>query len=129
MSRRSKPKSDSFRYFNSSSGMIRLMAIMDVRFPPSLRNYEYLLFKCGIDICFEKLRLWWNRFGPLFAPDIRRQRMERMQGYRHWRGHLDEIFVRINGERHDLLRGLIARARSSKPLSRGSATKQRLGSF
>jgi cytochrome d ubiquinol oxidase subunit I len=26
-----------------------------------------------IDICHETVRLWWNRFGPLFAADIRRQ--------------------------------------------------------
>ena len=41
----------------------------------------------------------WNRFGPLFAADIRRQRVNRMRGFRHWKWHLDEVFVKINGER------------------------------
>ena len=59
---------------------------------------EDLLFERGIDICHETVRLWWNRFGPLFAADIRRQRMRRQQGARHWRWHLDEMFVRLNGE-------------------------------
>ena len=39
---------------------------MYVRFPLSLRNVEDLLFKRGIDICYETVRTWWNRFGPMF---------------------------------------------------------------
>jgi putative transposase len=46
---------------------------MYIRFPLSLRNVEDLLFERGIDICHETVRLWWNRFGPLFAADIRRR--------------------------------------------------------
>ena len=42
--------------------------------------------------------MWWNRFGPLFAGDIRRQRVSRMRGFRHWRWHLDEMYVKLNGE-------------------------------
>jgi putative transposase len=79
---------------------------MYVRFPLSLRNVEDLLFERGIDICHETVRLWWNCFGPLFAADIRRQQVERMRGFRHWRWHLDEVFVRINGERHYLWRAV-----------------------
>jgi len=41
--------------------------MMYVQFPMSLRNVEDLLFERGIDICHETVRLWWNRFGPLFA--------------------------------------------------------------
>ena len=82
-----------FRYFNSSPEIIRLAVLMYVRFPLSLRNVEDLLFERGIDICHETVRFWWNRFGPLFAADIRRQRVSRMKGFRHWRWHLDEVFV------------------------------------
>jgi transposase-like protein len=70
MSRRSKPKSDPFRYFNSSPEVICMVVMMYVRFPLSLRNVEDLLFERGIYICHETVRLWWNRFGPLFAGDI-----------------------------------------------------------
>ncbi len=69
-----------------------------VRFPLSLRNVEDLLFERGIDLCHETVRLWWNRFGPLFAADIRRQRVSRMRGFRHWKWHLDEMHVKLNGE-------------------------------
>lgn len=75
------------------------MAVMlYVRFPLSLRNAEDLLFERGIDLCHEMVRLWWNRFGPLFAADIRCRRVNQMRGFRHWRWHLDEMYVKLNGE-------------------------------
>jgi putative transposase len=46
-----------------------------------LARVEDLLFGRGIDICHETVRHWWNRFGPLFAADIRRQRVSRMRGF------------------------------------------------
>jgi len=95
-----------FRYFHSSPEVIRLVVMMYVRFPLSLRNVEDLLFERGIDVCHETVRLWWNRFGPMFAADIRRQRVDRMRGLSHWRWHLDEVFVKINGERHYLWRAV-----------------------
>ena len=52
-----------FRYFDSSPEVIRLVVMMYVRYPLSLRNVEDLLFERGIDICHETVRLWWNRFG------------------------------------------------------------------
>ena len=72
-----------FRYFNASPEVFRLVVIMYVRFPLSLRNVEGLLFERGIDFSHETLRFWWNRFGPLFAADIRRQRLSQMRGLRH----------------------------------------------
>ncbi len=39
--------------------MIRLVVMMYVRYPLSLRNVEDLLFERGIDICRETVRLWW----------------------------------------------------------------------
>jgi putative transposase len=100
-------KSDNpFRYFNSSPEVIRLVVMMYVRYPLSLRNVEDLLFERGIDLCHETVRLWWNRFGPLFAGDIRRQRVQRMKAYTHWKWHLDEVYVKINGELHYLWRAV-----------------------
>ncbi|HPZ46985.1 MAG TPA: IS6 family transposase [Novosphingobium sp.] len=103
---RSRKPASPFRYFHSSSEVIRLVVMMYVRFPLSLRNVEDLLIERGIDICHETVRLWWNRFGPMFAADIRRQRVNRMKGFRHWRWHLDEVYVKINGEMHYLWRAV-----------------------
>ncbi len=80
--------------------------MMYVRYPLSLRNVEDLLFERGIDICHETVRLWWNRFGPMFAADIRRKRIDRMRQFTHWRWHLDEVFVRINGKQKYLWRAV-----------------------
>lgn len=77
-----------------------------IRFPLSLRNVEDLLHERGIEISHETVRFWWLRFGPMFAAEIRRKRVDRMRGCRHWRWHLDEIFVRINGEKHYLWRAV-----------------------
>ncbi len=95
---RSRKPASPFRYFNSSPEVIRLVVMMYVRFPLSLRNVENLLFERGIDISHETVRLWWNRFGPLFAGEIRRQRVSRMRGFRHWQWHLDEMYMKIGGE-------------------------------
>jgi putative transposase len=105
MPRPRKPASP-FRYFNSSPEVIRLVVMMYVRFPLSLRNVEDLLAERGIDICHETVRHWWNRFGPLFAADVRSQRVSRMKGFRQWKWHLDEVYVKINGEMHYLWRAV-----------------------
>jgi putative transposase len=58
---------NSFRYFNSSPEVIRLVVMMYVRYPLSLRNFEDLLAERGIDISHETVRFWWNRFGPMLT--------------------------------------------------------------
>ena len=45
--------------------------MLQVRFPLSLRNAEELLFERGYDLGRETVRFWWNRFGPMFAREIR----------------------------------------------------------
>ncbi len=63
-----------FRYFNSSPEVIRLVLMMYLRYPLSLRNVEDLLAERGIDVSHETVRFWWNRFGPMFAAEIRKKR-------------------------------------------------------
>ena len=77
-----------------------------IRYPLSLRNVEDLLFKQGIDVSYETVRFWWNRFGPMFAGEIRRKRVSYMRGFRQWRWHLDEMYVRVNGEMRYLWRAV-----------------------
>ncbi len=97
---------NSFRYFKTSPEVIRLAVMMYVRFPLSLRQVEDLLHERGIDISYETVRAWWNRFGPLFAAEIRKQRSSSMRCLPQWRWHLDEVFVRINGEMYYLWRAV-----------------------
>jgi putative transposase len=89
--------------FNSSS--LNLAVKRYIRFPLSLRNVEDLLHERGIDISHETIGFWWHRFGPMFAAKLRKRRIVGMKSSR-WRWHLDEIFVKINGERHYLWRAV-----------------------
>ena len=95
-----------FRYFKTSPEIIRLAVMMYVRFPLSLRNVEDLLHERGIDICHETVRYWWNKFGPMFAKEIRKKRMHPNPNHSNWQWHLDEVFVKINGEMHYLWRAV-----------------------
>ena len=79
--------------------------MMYIRYPLSLRQVEDLLFERGIDISHETVRFWWNRFGPMFAAEIRKRRILN-RSFSNWRWHLDEIFVRINGQTHYLWRAV-----------------------
>ena len=60
----------------------------------------------GIDICHETVRHWWNRFGPMFAAEIKKKRIGPPRSFSNWRWHLDEVFVKINGELHYLWRAV-----------------------
>ena len=71
-------KHSPFRYFKTSPEIIRLAVMLYVRFPLSLRNVEDLLHERGIEISHETVRFWWNRFAPMFAAEIRRNRVSRM---------------------------------------------------
>jgi len=95
-----------FKYFKTSPEIIRLAVMMYVRFPLSLRQVEDLLHERGINVSYETVRYWWNRFGPLFAAEIKKKRLANARANTQWRWHLDEVFVKINGEIHYLWRAV-----------------------
>jgi putative transposase len=95
-----------FRYFKTSPEVIRLAVMLYVRFPLSLRSVEDLLHERGIDLSHETVRFWWNRFGPMLASEIRRKRADRLRAWPQWQWHLDEMFVKINGDTHYLWRAV-----------------------
>ena len=99
-------KRSPFRYFRTSPEIIRLAVMMYVRFSLSLRNVEDLLHERGIDVGHDTIRFWWNRFGPMFAAEIRRKRIQQLRAFSNWQWHLDEVFVKINGETHYLWRAV-----------------------
>ena len=119
--------SNPFRYFKTSPEIIRLAVMLYVRFPLSLRNVEDLLHERGIEVSHETIRFWWNRFGPVFAAEIRRKRAQRMRAWSQWQWHLDEMFVKIGGEMHYLWRavdheGEVLEAYVSKKRNRQAAS-------
>ncbi len=52
----------------------------------------------------ETVRYWWNLFGPMFASEIRRKRVQQLRAFSKWKWHVEEVFVKVNGERHYLSR-------------------------
>ncbi|WP_170336545.1 IS6 family transposase, partial [Ruegeria arenilitoris] len=96
----------SFKYFKTSPEIIHLAVMLYIRFPLSLRNVEDLLHGRGIDVSHETVRYWWNRFGPMFAAEIRRKRVEQLRAFSKWKRHVDEVFVEVNGKRHYLWRAV-----------------------
>jgi putative transposase len=82
----------SFRHFKTSSEIIHLAVMKHVRFPLSLRNVEDVLHERDIDISHKSVRFWWNRFGPIFAAEIPKRRVEGMRS-NGWRWPPDEVFV------------------------------------
>ena len=79
---------------------------MYIRSPLSLRKVEDLLHERGIDVCHKRVGHWWNRFGPMFASEIRKKRSQatRQNPQRRW--HLEEVFVKISGKQHYLWRAV-----------------------
>jgi hypothetical protein len=74
-------KRDPFKYFKTSPEIIRLAVMLYVRFPLSLRNVADPLHERGIDISYETVRFWWNRFGLLFATEIHKKSVNQICTY------------------------------------------------
>ena len=67
----------------------------------SFRDVEELLAKRGIIVSYESIRQWCGKFGPEYARNLKRR-----QGRLGDVWHLDEVFVKIRGERHYLWRAV-----------------------
>tara|TARA_B100000686_G_scaffold200187_1_gene207079 strand:+ start:6664 stop:7161 length:498 start_codon:yes stop_codon:yes gene_type:complete len=96
-------KINPFKYYKSSPEIIKLAIMYYVRYPLSLRNIEDILHERGIDICHETVRYWWNKLGPVIAKELKKKQSHAPS---KWRWHIDEVFVKINGETHYLWRAV-----------------------
>ena len=89
----------SYRGYRFPAEIISHAVWLYYRFSLSLRDVEDLLAKRGVIVSRETVRQWTRKFGPRYARALVRRR--RRQGD-VW--HLDELFVRIRGQRHYLWR-------------------------
>jgi putative transposase len=96
-------KKDPFKYYKTSPEIIKLAVLYYVRYPLSLRQVEDILHERDIDVCHETVRYWWNKFGCLFAKEMKKRPNHQVS---NWRWHIDEVFVKINGELHYLWRAV-----------------------
>ncbi|WP_176556079.1 hypothetical protein [Rubellimicrobium rubrum] len=44
-----------------------------VRFPLPMRNVEDLLRRSGIEVSHGTVRIWWLRFAPMLAAEMRKK--------------------------------------------------------
>ena len=84
----------SFKRHRFPPDTIRLAVWLYFRFTTSLRDVEEMLAERGVDVSYETVRCWANKFGPAIAANIRRARP---RADCVW--HLDEMVVKIRGKR------------------------------
>ncbi len=71
------------------------------RFGVSFRDVEDLLAQRGITVTYETIRQWCRTFGPAYARTLRRRRGRMGDTW-----YLDELFLKIQGRRQYLWRGV-----------------------
>ncbi|GAA3773280.1 hypothetical protein GCM10022206_09870 [Streptomyces chiangmaiensis] len=73
------------------------------RFPLSFREAEELMLERGVVVSYETIRRWCATFDQAYAGALRRRQP---QPGDKW--HLDEVFIKINGEQKYLWRAVDA---------------------
>src|ERR671931_2235702 len=71
------------------------------RFCLSYRDVEELPFARGVTVTYEAIRKWCGKFGQQYANQLRHRRPRPGDKW-----HMDEVFLRIKGERHYLWRAV-----------------------
>ncbi|MEY9997286.1 putative transposase [Streptomyces sp. V4I8] len=71
------------------------------RFPLSFREVEELLFERGITVSYESVRAWCAGFGPAYARQLRRRQARPGDKW-----HMDEVFIKVNGQMRYLWRAV-----------------------
>ncbi len=87
--------------FRFPSVIIQYTVWLYYRFNLSHRDIEDLLAERGINVTYEAIRLWCNRFGPKYAARLKRKH----RGYGDT-FFIDEVFIRIDGKQHYLWRAV-----------------------
>ncbi len=87
------PSLDAFKGYRFPREIISHAVWLYYRFSLSLRDVEDILAYRGIDVSHQTIHEWEQRFGPLFADVIRRNRPRPGDKW-----YLDEVVIKINGE-------------------------------
>ena len=93
--------SNIYKRYLFPSEIIQYAVWLYYRFNLSHRDIEDLLAERGINVSYEAIRLWCNRFGPKYAARLKR----RHQGYGDT-FFIDEVFLKIEGIQHYLWRAV-----------------------
>ncbi len=94
-------KAVSYKRHRFPSEIISHCVWLYFRFALSYRDVEEMMTARGIAVTYETIRQWCQKFGQVYANELRRCRS---QPGDKW--HLDEVFLTINGQRHYLWRAV-----------------------
>jgi putative transposase len=93
--------SNIYKRYRFPSDIIQYAVWLYYRFNLSHRDIEDLLADRGINVTYEAIRLWCNRFGPKYAVRLKRKH----QGFGDT-FYIDEVFIKIDGKQHYLWRAV-----------------------
>ena len=91
----------SYKRHRFPADVIRQAVWLYYRFTLSFRDVEELLAQRGVDVSYEKIGCWTLKFGPQIAANLRRRRCSSTG-----RWHLDEMYVRVGGQKMWLWRAV-----------------------
>jgi len=94
-------KSNIYKRHRFPSVIIQYAVWLYYRFNLSHRDIEDLLAERGINVTYEAIRLWCNKFGPKYAARLRKKH----RGYGDT-FFIDEVFIKIDGKQHYLWRAV-----------------------
>jgi putative transposase len=75
--------------------------LLYVRFPLSFRAVEEMMLLRRVPVSYETIRRWCRKFAQQFANELRRRRPKPADKW-----HLDEVFLKINGQTYYLWRAV-----------------------
>jgi len=90
-----------YKRYRFPSEIIQYTVWIYYRFNLSHRDIEDLLAQRGINVSYEAIRLWCNRFGPKYAARLKKKH----KGYGDT-FFIDEVFIKIDGKQHYLWRAV-----------------------
>ncbi|WP_434600067.1 IS6 family transposase [Streptomyces sp. A5-4] len=93
----------SYRGFRYPPEIIAHCVWLYYRFPLSFREVEEMMLERGVVVSYETIRQWTRKFGPAYAGALRRRQPRPGDKW-----HLDEVFLKINGELKYLWRAVDA---------------------
>jgi putative transposase len=95
------PTSNPYKRHRFPAAIITHCVWLYFRFCLSYRDVEELMAARGISLTYEAVRYWCQKFGQVYANQLRRRRPRPGDKW-----HLDEVFLTIRGVRHYLWRAV-----------------------
>ena len=86
-----------FRGYRFPNDLISLCGWLYFNFALSLRDVELMMAFRGVQLSYETIRRWCDKFGAAYAAKLKRRRLKLGDKW-----FLDEVFLKIDGVQHYL---------------------------